>query len=95
MKKSSSVQGAAADEQQRADEQLQMSSVQEAAADEQEHEESRAAGNAMRLQMAATIEMVQWCRGDAAMHRNCGGGATGKRESGEQLQWVAIATQVD
>jgi hypothetical protein len=62
-----------------------MSSVQEASADEQEHEESRAAGNAMRLQMAATIEMVQWCRGDAAMQRSCGGGAAGKRESEEQL----------
>ena len=49
-----------------------MSSVQEASADEQEHEESRAAGNAMRLQMAATIEMVQWCRGDAAMQQCAG-----------------------
>jgi hypothetical protein len=39
----------------------------------------------MRLQMAAMIEMVQWCRGDAAMQRSCGGGAARKRESEEQL----------
>ena len=72
-----------------------MSSVQEASADEQQYEERRAAGNAMRLQMVATIEMVQWRRGDAAMQKSCGGGAAGKRESEEHLQWIETATQVD